>query len=219
MGKDEDAAQALENLCQSYRVPLYCLAREKGFSSPDAEELAHDFLVDSIRRKLLHQADRSKGRLRSYLRATFNNFLANEWDRRRAAKRGGRTEFVSLEELDGAEGVYREARETTAAPEKIYDKLWAMASLRRALERLKTEYQSEGRSPVFRELEPILANDGRAFSYRESAQRLAMTEEALRMAASRMRRRFGELLRKEVARTVSEASEADEELRYLFSCL
>ena len=215
---DESGAAALNQLCRSYRVPLYSYVRHRGFTPADAEDVIQSFFADLLARGGLRQVDPRKGRFRSFLLGSLKNFLANEWDRRRALKRGGAYTFVSLDEPQ-AEARYGEIGDSRLDPEKMFDRAWALQFLNRALTRLRQEYRAEGRLPIFEALEPMLSVGGKEIPYAELAAQLSLSEDATRMAAMRMRRRFRKILQNEILATVAEPTDAEQELRYLFSCL
>ena len=215
---DESGLAALNQLCRCYRVPLYAYVRHRGLNPTDAEDLTQSFFVDLIERNALSQVDREKGRFRCFLLGSLKNFLANDWDRRRALKRGGAYTFVSLDE-PRAEFSYGEICGAQLEPEKMFDRAWALQFLNRTLTQLRELYRAEGRQQLFEVLEPLLSGDGKEVSYLELSRQLSLTEDATRMAAMRMRRRFRKILRNEILTTVADPADADDELRYLFSCL
>jgi RNA polymerase sigma-70 factor (ECF subfamily) len=216
--EDESGAAALNRLCGCYRLPLYSYLRHRGFNPADAEDITQSFFADLLERGALQQADREKGRFRSFLLGSLKNFLANEWDRRRTLKRGGNCTFLSLDEPQ-AEVLYGELGDSRLDPEKMFDRAWAMRFLSRTLSKLREEYSHEGRLELFVALEPTFSMDGKEVSYAELANRLSLTEAATRMAAMRMRRRFQKIIRQEILRTVADPADAEDELRHLFSCL
>jgi RNA polymerase sigma-70 factor (ECF subfamily) len=209
---------ALDTLCRCYQVPLYSYVRHRGFSPADAEDITQGFFLDLVRREALRHVDREKGRFRSFLLGSLKNFLANEWDRRQTIKRGGLCTFVSLDEAR-AEVVYEEMVDSGLEPDRVFDRAWALALLDRVLIRLRDEYSAEGRPAVFQALEPVLSADGREVPFARLAQKLSLTETAVRMAAMRLRRRFRKLMHGEILKTVANPKEAEVELRYLLSCL
>jgi RNA polymerase sigma factor (sigma-70 family) len=216
--RDEGSAEALDKLCRSYWMPLYSYARRRGFAPAESEDITQGFFHDLIARNAFETVDKGKGRFRSFLLGSLKNFLANQWDRQRTLKRGGHLTFVSLDEPQ-AETLFAELIASQLLPEQVFDRVWALNILHRVMSELRQEYQVEGRLTTFEALESILSKDGRSASYAEMAQRLSMTEAGVRMAAMRLRRRFGELLRRETEKTVTSPDEADDELKYLLSCL
>jgi RNA polymerase sigma factor (sigma-70 family) len=216
--EDENGMAALNQLCSSYRMPLYSYTRHRGFNPPDAEDIIQSFFIDLLKRDALRQVDREKGRFRCFLLSSLKNFLANEWDRRRTLKRGGAYTFVSLDEPH-AETLYGEIEDSQLDPEKMFDRAWALRFLERAFMQLRAEYLAEGRLQVFEVLQPMMSIDGKDVPYLELAGQLSLTEAAARMAAMRMRQRFRKVLRCHILTTVADPADADDELRYLFSCL
>ncbi len=215
---DEGGTGALDTLCRSYWMPLYSYVRRRGFAPAEAEDITQGFFHDLIAKEALQTVDRSKGRFRSFLLGSLKNFWANEWDRQRTIKRGGGLTFVSLDEPQ-AETLFAGLIESQFPPEQVFDRVWALTILHRVMSELRQEYQVEGRLATFQALESMLSKKGRAASYTDIARDLVMTEAAVRMAAMRLRRRFGELLRSHVLKTVGDPAEVEDELRYLLSCL
>jgi RNA polymerase sigma-70 factor (ECF subfamily) len=216
--QDESGVMALNKLCSSYRVPLYSFVRHRGFSPADAEDITQSFFLDLLERDALRQVDRQKGRFRSFLLGSLKNFLANEWDRRRTLKRGSGCTFVSLDEPE-AEALYGEMGDARLGADRMFDRAWALRFLDRALNELREQYQAESRLPLFQVLEPVLSTDGKDVPYAELARQLSLNEAAVRMAGMRMRRRFRKVIRREILKTVANPADAEDELRYLFSCL
>jgi RNA polymerase sigma factor (sigma-70 family) len=218
---DEDspqAAAALEQLCRAYWHPLYAYVRRRGYSPEDAKDLTQEFFFGLIRKHRFARADPLRGRFRSLLLSSINHFLANEWDRMRAVKRGGRISFLPLED-DTAEQLCLQESFTKSSPEQVYEKTWALALLQKVLGRLREESAAAGRSRQFDELKPGLTGERPLAGYADLASRLETTEAAVKMAMKRLRSRYGQLLREEIAHTVADAKEAEDELRYLCTVL
>jgi RNA polymerase sigma factor (sigma-70 family) len=215
------ARAGLTQLCRDYWPPLYSFVRRRGFDRADAQDLVQGFFVFLLQSKAYAQTDRNKGKFRSFLLASLKHYLSDVWDRERALKRGGNHEFVLLEdEMDAAETLY--ASESVAATldeEQQYEKRWAATLVARALERLRTEFESGGKTELFRGLQPFLTGGTGLPSQEETAARLEMPIETLRSHLSRLRARYRELLREEVARTIAIADDVDEELRHLCGIL
>lgn len=209
------ADRALATLCQTYWMPLYAFVRRRGYAADDAADLVQDFFARMLERSLLGQADRDRGRFRTFLLAALSHFLANEWNRQRTLKRGGAQPPISWDAQAAEHRYLREAAETET-PATAFDRHWAEALLQRALDQLRRHYAAIGKADLFGALEPCLSGENLAPSYRELAGRLGLSEGALRVAAHRLRRGFGEILRLEVAHTVATPTEIDDELRYLF---
>ncbi len=212
------AAAALERLCRGYWYPIYAFVRRRGFGHHEAEDLTQAFFAFLLEKETLKKVDRNKGKFRTFLLAALTNFLANEWDKGQTLKRGGHHQIISLDEA-AAEGLYlREAGESLT-PEKLFERRWASAIIEQALGRLKQEYITGGKADVFAKLEPSLTRDVTAGSHAEWAGELGMSEGAVKVALHRLRRRFGEILRSEIAHTVSSPEEIDDEIRHLFAAI
>ena len=209
------AGKALATLCQTYWMPLYAFVRRRGYGPADAEDLVQEFFTRLLERNFLDQADRDRGRFRTFLLSVLNHFLVNEWTRQRMLKRGGGQPPVSWD-AQAAEDRYLQEGADTETPATTFDRHWAEVLLERALDQLRRQYAAIGKADLFQALEPCLSGDGLAASYREMAERLGMSEGTLRVTAHRLRRGFGEMLRLEVAHTVASPAEIDDELRYLF---
>jgi len=209
-----EAARALERLCQCYWYPLYAYVRRKGYSPADAEDLTQEFFTRLLQKNYLSTVDQKKGRFRSFLLASLEHFLAKEWNRAHRLKRGGRCTFISLDDHSGEDRYLLEPRHE-ASPETLYDRNWALAVLERALERLGSEYAEAGKADLFGQLKSFLSGDRDEQNYVEAAGRLQMSQGAARVAVHRLRSRYGELLRAEIAETVVRPEDIDEELHQL----
>lgn len=216
-GDGEPARQALERLCQGYWYPLYCYVRRRGHSPDYAQDLTQAFFARVLERNELAVADRERGRFRSFLLALLNHFLANEWDRSRAQKRGGGHKFISLEFIrEQEERPFDPAHTLTA--ERVFEKRWAEAVLNRVLARLRAEFDGP-RIKRFDGLKEFLTDDPGTTSYAAAAARLGMSEQAVKSAIHRLRQRYGDLLREEIAQTVASPADVDDELRHLIAAL
>ena len=212
------AAEALEKLCRTYWYPLYAYVRRRGNGVSDAQDLTQDFFYRLLDRDWLAQVDRRKGKFRSFLLMAMNHFLANEWDRAKRVKRGGRVFFQSYED-DACEQRFQEDARLDRSPEQLYEQRWAMALLETVLARLRGEATAAGRLEQFHELKGFLTGEKRSITYADLAAKLSTTEAALKMAVQRLRHRYGELLREEIANTVANPSEVEDELRHLMTIL
>jgi RNA polymerase sigma factor (sigma-70 family) len=212
-----EAAAALERLCRIYWYPLYAYVRRRGYSLEDAQDLIQEFFLRLLRKHYLGQINPSKGKFRSFLVAAINHFLADEWDRASAVKRGGRVTFLALDH-DSAEQRLAGAS-TRHSPEQIFERCWGLALLQEVLGRLREEASQAGRGAHFAELKVFLTGEKSPVSYAELAAKLGASEAALRKEVQRLRHRYGELLREEIARTVADPLELQEELRHLFRVL
>jgi len=210
------ARQALAKLCQSYWYPLYSYVRRRGFSPPDAEDLTQEFFARFLEHRWVSNADREKGRFRTFLLSALNHFLANEWDKARAQKRGGGMVLVPLE-FATAETRYSREPADPVTPEQHFERRWAMTLLEAVVERLRLEYEAEGKGSLFAALHPCLIGDRTSQPYDELAKKLGLSEAAVKSAVHRLRLRYRELLREEIAQTVAGPGEVESELRHLIS--
>ena len=218
-GSDNTVARdSLAKLCQTYWYPLYAYVRRRNFSPPDAEDLTQEFFARFLEQHWVNDADREKGRFRTFLLSAMNHFLANEWDKARAQKRGGGVPLLSLQ-LDAAETRYVREPADDVTPEQQYERRWAMTLLEAVLKRLQAEYEQEGKAGLFGALNPCLVGDRTAQPYEELAGKLGLTEGAVKSAVHRLRQRYRQLLRDEIAQTVAGPAEVDEELRHLVAVL
>lgn len=209
-----DADEALGRLCQDYWYPLYAYVRRRGYPVEEAQDLTQEFFARLIAKAYVQQADRERGRFRTFLLTALSHFLANEWDKRQTVKRGGRADFVSWDAIR-AEDQYRGEPTCEVTAEKLYDRRWALALIEGALEALRQEYRGDGREQWFEALEGYLADDRRDAPWAELGARLGLSEGAVKMRVQRLRRRFGELLRDRVAQTVAGPEQLEAEMQYL----
>lgn len=208
---------ALTALCQTYWYPLYAFVRRQGRNPHEAEDLTQDFFARLIEKNGLASVRPENGRFRSFLLASLKNFLANDWDRNRTAKRGGPHAIVSWEDQSAEERYLREPSHD-ATPEKLFEQSWALTVIESVLAQLRKEYTDAGKDQLFEAIHSYLEEDG-AQTYAEMAATLNMTEGAVKMAVLRLRENFRRRLRSAIAQTVGNAGEIDEELRHLFTCL
>ena len=219
-GRDSSAGgrAALEKLCCIYWYPLYSFVRFSGSAPADAQDLTQGFFLQLLKSNFLDAVAPQKGKFRSFLLASLKHYLSNERDRARALKRGGGIPPVSIDERD-AENRYRLEPVDQMTPEKLYERRWALTVLDLALARLKDEYASSGRLPLFDQLKEDLTGGETSDSHAEIGRRLDMTPGAVKVAAHRLRKRYRECLRAEIAETVANPDEVDEEIRHLFHAL
>jgi len=212
------ARDALEQLCRAYWQPIYAFVRREGHSPADAQDLTQEFFARLLEKHYLQSADRSKGRFRSFLLASLKHFLANEWDKATAQKRGGKLAPLSI---DGASAEIAYAVEPVEhlTPDKIFERRWALTLLKEVLAQLRNEYQREHKTELFDQLKSTLTGERRALGYAEIAARLRTSEGAVKVAVYRLRRRYRELLQAEIAQTVASPAEIEEEIRALFAAL
>lgn len=215
-GEAREAAAALAELCQDYWCPLYAFVRRQGRTRAEAEDLTQGFFAQLLARNFVADADQGRGRFRNYLLTLFKRFLANEWNRQHAQKRGGFQPVVSID-ADLAESRLDTEPARTDSPEALFERQWAMTLLERVTGRLRREYVESGRETLFEHLEGCLVRGESTRSYAEIAARLKLTEGAIKMAVQRLRARYRELLREEIGHTVASPDEVDEEIRHLFA--
>ena len=215
-GEAEAASRALENLCRAYWYPLYAFIRRRGHDAHEAQDLTQAFFADLLARESFATAQPQKGRFRSFLLGAAQNFLGKQRERAQTLKRGGQCAFVSLDEED-AEGRYRHEPAHDWTPEKLFERRWALTLLDNTLAALREEYRRAGKTPHFDALQTFLSAE--AASYVEAASALRLSEGAVRVAVHRLRRRYGELLRAEIAQTVADAGEVEAEVAHLFTVL
>ena len=209
---------ALEKLCQTYWYPLYAYVRRRGRSPEDAQDLTQEFFARLLEGNWVERADRQKGKFRSFLLTAMNHFLSDQWDKARAQKRGGGAIPVPLQ-LDTAETRFGLDPADRTTPEQVYERRWALALLDEVLRRLRREYEEEGKAEIFATLYPCLIGERTAQPYAELAAKLCVSEGTVKSAVHRLRQHYRRLLREEIAHTVSEPGEVDEELRHLFTVL
>ncbi len=212
------AATALETLCRAYWYPLYAYVRRRGHSPADAQDLTQEFFSQLLQHRWVARADRHKGRFRSFLLMAMKRFLANEWDKVKTLKRGGRAQLVPLP-LDAAETRYTQEPVTMSTPEQVFEKRWALALLESVLGYLRAEYVREGKAVLFDTLKPCLLGSRELQPYAAIAAELDMTEGAVKVAVCRLRERYRRRLKEEIAPTVASPADVEEELRHLFRVL
>ena len=211
------ARQALEELCRSYWHPIYAFVRYRGYSSDDAQDLTQSFFARLIETGGFASADPRRGRFRSYLLGAMKHFLANEWRRAQTQKRGGQVQFIEWDARDW-EARYAGASKQVDDPEQLFDREWALETVAGALRALSDEMANAGKREQFDALRSSLT--GEEDSSREQiAERLDMSEGAVRVAVHRLRQRYRTLLRAAVAETVSSEADLDDEMRYLVTVL
>lgn len=212
------SAQALEELCRKYWYPLYAYIRRLGNGPKEAEDLTQEFFARLLEKHYLRAVIPERGKFRMFLLMAVKRFLANEWDRATAKKRGGGKPLLSLEEL--AEQRYKvEPLADTLTPDRIYERRWALTVLDGVLARVKQEFAAAGKSDHFECLKTFLAADKEAIPYAEVAARLGVSEGAARIAVHRLRKRFREAFREEIANTVASSEEVEQEVQHLLSVL
>ena len=206
----DGSVEALTTLCETYWYPLYAYARRRGLDVEDAKDLTQAFFARVLSGDFLAQATPERGRFRAFLVTSFKHFLANARDHSRADKRGAGYRLLSL---DDAESRYALEPLEEMTPESLYEQGWALTMLENALKELEREADRVGRRRQFEYLRPLLTGDDTP--YKKIGEQLAMSEAAVKVAVHRLRRRFGDVLRQQIADTVESADAVDDELRYL----
>jgi RNA polymerase sigma factor (sigma-70 family) len=211
---DPAAGAALARLCTSYWPPLYAYVRRRGYAVHEAQDLTQEFFARLIEKRFFRQARQERGRFRAFLIVTLKHFLANEWDRSQAGKRGGGV--VMSFDFDAAEPAIAGMDEWN--PERIYERRWVERILAAALRRVREKYIAAGQETTFDTLKVALGGGGRRENaYGELAAELGLTDGALRVAVHRLRRHYRTALRAVVGETVADPADVDEEIRYLLS--
>jgi RNA polymerase sigma-70 factor (ECF subfamily) len=206
--------ESLAQLCAAYWQPVFVFIRGKGFSSEDARDYTQEFFTRVIEKQYLAGLDRAKGRFRSFLLAAASHFLSNRRDAERAAKRGGGVLIESFEK-ENAEGIYNRDPSHTATPETLFEYQWALTLLDRAMKRLAAGYAR----PDLDRLKPFLLGESDRGQLGATAEQMGISEGALKVAIHRLRKRYGEALRREIVETVAGQGQVEEEIRYLLSVL
>ena len=213
-----DAADALAQLCNSYWYPIYAYVRRKGYEVADAQDLTQEFFARFLEKNYLGGVDRRKGKFRSFLLGSLEHFLAKEWTRNHRLKRGGGKVIIHWDAFEAEERYSLEPPDNWTA-ERIYERRWALTVLEQAMAALSSEYSVAGKKALFEELRPFISGDDDDISYDALAERLKMTEGAVRVAVHRLRQRYADAVRNEVGRIVQRPEEIEEELGHLFAAL
>jgi RNA polymerase sigma-70 factor (ECF subfamily) len=216
--KDSRAKAALEELCRIYWYPLYSFVRRQGHGKNDAEDLTQEFFARLLARDDLATVDREKGKFRSFLLASMKHFLANEWDRTQAQKRGGGKRILSIN-LEDSELKYAMEPTHVITPDKLYDRRWAMTVLEQVMAKLRNEMRAEGKTDQFEQMKEFLAGNKGDVRYAEVAENLGLSEAAVKTAVHRLRKRYRHLLIAEIADTVETQQDVEQELRHLLAAL
>jgi RNA polymerase sigma factor (sigma-70 family) len=212
------ARDALETLCRAYWHPIYAFVRRQGHSPHDAQDLTQEFFARLLEKNYLGGVDRAKGRFRSFLLVCLKHFLANEWDKAGAQKRGAHPVLIPIN-VRTAETSYGLEPAESATADKIFERRWALTLLEQVLARLRAEYTRDGKAKAFDELKSTLTGERRSVPYAEIGARLGISEGAVKVAVHRLRHRYRELLREEIAHTVSSPAQVEQEIRALFAAL
>jgi RNA polymerase sigma factor (sigma-70 family) len=217
-GPSTEAHEALGRLCETYWPPVYAFIRVRGHSPSDAEDLTQSYFARFFEKGYIRDFQPERGRFRTFLRASVTHFLANEWDRGRAVKRGGGQAGISLDAATAEERLRLEPVDRLT-PETVFERQWAASVLARCLERLRREQEASGGGERFGHLKAFLSGDGEGSGYAALARELGLSESAVRVAVHRLRRRFCAVLREEVAETLADPSEVDAEIRWLLEAV
>lgn len=217
-GKHVDSKQALEILCQRYWMPLYVFARRTGYQRSDAQDLTQAYFERLLEKDFLADANRDRGRFRTFLLTSFRYFLANERDRQATRKRGGDAVILSLD-FDGGESLHDGALSIDSTPDEMFDRQWAETVLGRVMGRLQREQERAGKGREFSELRPFISGRSAELSLKTVAENLGATDAAMRMAVSRLRSRYREILNLEISETVATSEDVAAEIADLFRAL
>lgn len=212
------AGVALADLCRTYWYPLYAFVRRKGYDPHDAEDLTQEFFARLLEKNYVAQADRERGRFRTFLLAALTHFLADEWDKARRLKRGGGQKMISFDAAS-AEERYRAEPVDHFDAARLYERRWVTTLFDKVLERLENEFRDSGKAALFASLKASLLAEESGSTYAEVGARLGLKEDAVKQSVHRMRRRYRELFREEIAQTVAGPGEVEDELTHLFAVL
>ena len=216
-GAESHRRRALSELCEVYWPPVYAYARRRGKSTHDAQDLTQAFFARLLENNAIAAANPERGRFRAFLLSSFRNFMTNEWNKTFSLKRGGGQKSLRLDFVQG-EKIYTRTQ-ANLPPERLFERQWATALLDRVMRQLRDEQSQSGKGPQFELLKFFLAGKSRDRNYRDVAKELKMTESAAMSAASRLRRRYRELLTAEILHTLADPSDVDDEIRALFQSL
>ncbi len=212
------AKDALEKLCEAYWYPLYAYVRRQGRSPEDAQDLTQAFFASLLQKNTLRHAQRERGRFRSFLLTSLQNFLIHEWEKANAAKRGGGSSPLPWDQMS-AEAQYKLEATADPSPDKAFERRWAMTLFQQALTRLHAEFTAAGKAETFNELKGFLSEAADESGYAGASARLKMAPGAAAVAVHRLRKRYGELVREEIANTVTSPSEIEDEMRHLIELM
>lgn len=215
----KESRDALAQLCERYWYPLYAYVRRQGYGCEESQDLTQSFFARLLEKNIIRSADRTRGRFRCFLLASLKNFLANEWDRSQARKRGGDVQLISLTGEDFEQRYGKEPAAHDLSPERLFDRRWAVTLLQHVLDELRQELAGQGKQQFFERVKGYLSGEDAELSYREMGAELGMNEAALKMSIHRLRRRYGELIRQHIAQTVESSDEIADELRHLLAAV
>ena len=213
-----DSRRALETLCLTYWYPLYAYVRRRGYDLHEAQDLTQEFFARLVEKDVVDAADPSRGRFRSFLLTSLSNFLANEWDKQHAQKRGGDHLVIPLD-FGAGDSRYSNEPASGLTPERLFDREWAISLLDHVMAQLRQEFIDTGKKPQFDCLKEFIAGRNPNTSFADAAQTLGISESAAMTAASRLRKRYRALLWAEIANTLADPSETEDELRSIVKIL
>ena len=213
-----ESREALETLCRTYWYPVYAFVRRQGFDAEDARDLTQAYFASLLEKEYLDDYEPSRGRFRVFLRTSVRHFLSKERDKRMAVRRGGETQILSLDTSD-VEGRYSLEPADRSTPEEMFERRWTLTILERVLDQLRREQAEAGLRVQFERLQGFLTGEETETSYRDMAAELRTSEGAIKMAIHRLRQRFGQLLRGEIAETVSSPDQVDDEVKHLLGVI
>jgi RNA polymerase sigma-70 factor (ECF subfamily) len=217
-GSSTSSRQALEALCQSYWYPLYAFVRVQGNDPEASLDLTQAYFTELLEKDYLKDVDPSLGRFRAFLKVSVKHFLSKERDKEKVLKRGGKSNVISLDGED-AESRYRFEPVDRLTPEEIFERRWAMTTIERVLGKLREEFSEAGKEVEFQRLKGHLTGDEPRIPYQKVAEELGTSEGAVKASVHRLRQRFGRQLRQEIAETVADPQEVDDEVRHLLQVI
>lgn len=216
-GNDSAVARtALEELCRTYWYPLYAYVRRQGFTPDGAQDLTQMFFARLLEKNYVADARQDKGKFRTFLLVALKRFMADEWDRQHARKRGGFHTFVSIDQ-EQAESRLSVELAHEQSPDRLFEQQWALTLLEQTRRRLQEEYSGSGRGALFKALVGCLTKAESVSPYARIAEQLQLTVPAVKMAVQRLRSRYRRLLQEEIGKTVADPDEIQDEIKYLFS--
>lgn len=216
--EEKESLQALSKIFKVSWYPIYSFIRRLGYNQADAEDLAQGFFEHILQNNVLAHADKERGRFRSFLLGSLRNYVSNAERKTRAEKRGGKVAFVPVDIHDGEE-YYQKELAHPDTPEKLFQRSWAQQLLQKALDSLKADYERANKKSLFDALHPYLTGHSNPPSYQELADSLKMSSGTVAVAVFRMRKRYGELLRREIAQTVEDPADIEHEIRLLLDAV
>lgn len=215
---EQDSKRDLDEICRACWYPIYAFVRRQGYSPEDSQDLAQGFFLHVLENNVLSHADPERGRFRSFLLGAVRHFISNEARKNRAEKRGGRISFVPVDTNDDEERYEREIPHPDT-PDKLFQRTWAEELLGRALDSLRRDYEKQGKSALFSALQPFLGGSASPDSYQELGEHLGMSSGTVAVAVFRLRKRYGEVLRHEIAKTVEDPADIEHEIKLLLEAL